>query len=87
MINAEAEEGANMLANTLLPLLQFPVEVVAVAVVLIAVVVKHDVAGAGGDRPIGFSGKSVTTRKQSINYDHQNIKSRMQESGAVMNKA
>lgn len=60
MINAEAEEGANILANTLLPLLQFPVEVVAVAVavVLIAVVAKHDVACAGGDRPIGFSGKS-----------------------------
>ncbi|KAM2668686.1 hypothetical protein EV2_020252 [Malus domestica] len=54
VINAEAEEGA----NTLLPLLQFPVEVVAVALVLIALVVKHVVAGAGGDMPIGFSGNS-----------------------------
>lgn len=45
-------EGANILANTLLPLLQFPVEVVVV------VVVKHVVAGVGGERPIGFSGNS-----------------------------
>lgn len=55
-----------MLANTLLPLLQFPVEVVVVVVVVLnAIVVKHVAAGVGGERPIGFSGNSVSKQKMT----------------------
>lgn len=64
-------EGANMLANTLvLVLLQFPVEVVvAVAVVPIAVValIKHVVAGGGGDTLTGFSAGNSVMKPEDVN--------------------
>lgn len=53
-------EGANMLANTVLVVLPLLLEQL---VMVLLVVIKHVVAGVGGDNPIAFSGNSVIKSK------------------------
>lgn len=49
-----------MLANTVLVVFPLLLEQLVLAVVVL--VVKHVVAGVGGDSPIAFSGNSVTKK-------------------------